>query len=90
VLATRGLIGQTPPPRWDPAVALHCISPVGGCDRLVGGLHRRPSSAGYHNDEQNHEENHIDEIKDGGPVRSSRTLLPPGWIDQRRPLVGLL
>ena len=31
------------------------FSPVGGCDSLVGGLHRRPSHAGYHNDEQNHE-----------------------------------
>lgn len=38
-----------------PLWALHCISRVGGCDGLVGGLHCRPSCAGYHNDEQNHE-----------------------------------
>ena len=54
LLATRGLLAKHRR-RGGPAVGASCISPVGGCDGLVGGLHRRPSCAGYHNDEQNHE-----------------------------------
>ena len=44
LLATRRSMGLTPQLRWH-AVALHCVSPVGGCDGLVGGLHRRDCHA---------------------------------------------
>jgi hypothetical protein len=49
-----------------------------------------PSCTGYHDDEQNHEQNNVDELKYVGPLGTAPPPPPRGWFYRRRPLVGLL
>jgi hypothetical protein len=89
VLAARGLISQTPPPRWARLSALHCTSSVGGCGGFVGGLHRRSSCAGYQNDDRAMSKTAL-LSSNMLALGSSPMMPPPGWIDEREPFVGLL